>query len=78
MDAVISDALKEQIMQSLKWIQDLNYHAMDDSTPVNLAKAVSPLPQILMNANDQPENHLFFNVFFCFHQISMDWKLHLK
>ncbi len=79
MDALISDALQEPVMQSFKWIQDLNYHAIDDSSPINLAKAVGPLPQIPMNANDQPENHLFLDCSFLgFHQISMDWELHLN
>ncbi len=64
MDAVISDALQEQvIVQSFKWIQDQNYHAIDDCPPVNLTEAIGPLPQIPMNANDQPENHLFLNFF---------------
>ncbi len=79
MDAAISEALQEQVIQIFKWIQELNYHANDDSSPVNLVKAVDPLPQIPMNANDQPENHLFLNgSFLGFPQISMDQKLHLK
>ncbi len=61
MDAVISEALQEQIMLSFEWIQDLNYHANDDSLPLNLAKAVGSLLQIPMNAFNQPEKHLFLN-----------------
>ncbi len=61
MDASISDALQEQVMLSFKWIQELNYCANDDSLPINLAKAVGNLPQIPMNALDQPEKHLFLN-----------------
>ena len=61
MDAAISEALQEQVMQSFKWIQELNYNADDDSPSINLAKAVGLLLQIPMNALDQPEKHLFFN-----------------
>ncbi len=43
MDATISEALQE-VMQSFKWIQDLNYHANDDSLSINLAEAVGSLP----------------------------------
>ncbi len=77
MDAAISEALQEQVMQSFNWIQELNYHANDDSPPINLAKAVGPLPQIATNANDQPENHLYLNgAFLGYHQISTDQKQH--
>ncbi len=61
MDAAISEALQEQVMQSFKWIQELNYHANNHSPPVNLAKALGSLPQIPINALDQPEKHLFLN-----------------
>ncbi len=61
MDTAISEALQEQVMQSFKWIQELNYHANDDSPTINLAEAVGCLPQIPMNALDQPEKHLFLN-----------------
>ncbi len=54
MDTVNSEALQEQIMQSFNWIQDLNYHANDDSPPINLAKALGSLAQVPMNALDQP------------------------
>ncbi len=57
----ISEALQEQVMQSFKWIQELNYHVDDDSHSINPAKAVGCLPQIPMNALDQPEKHLFLN-----------------
>ncbi len=50
MDAIISEDL-----------QDLNYHANDDSPPVNLAKALGSLPQIPINALNQAEKHLFLN-----------------
>ncbi len=61
MDAAISEALQEQVMQSYKWIQELNYRADDDSPSINLAEAIGCLPQIPMNALDQPEKHLFLN-----------------
>ncbi len=61
MDAAISEALQEQVMKSFKWIQELNYHANDDSPTINLAKAVGSLPKNSLNALDQPENHLFLN-----------------
>ncbi len=61
MDAAISEALLEQVMLSFKWINKLNYDANDDSPSINLAKVVGSLPQIQMNALDQPENHLFLN-----------------
>ncbi len=61
MDAAISDALQEQVMQSYKWIQELNYRADDDSPFINLAEAVGCLLQIPLNALDQPENHLFLD-----------------
>ena len=61
MDAAISEALQEQVMQSFKWIQELNYHSNNNSPTINLAKAVGSLPQIPMNALDQPEKHLFLN-----------------
>ena len=61
MDAAISEALQEQVMQSFKWIQELNYHIDDDSSSINLAKAICCLPQIPMNALDQTEKHLFLN-----------------
>ncbi len=52
MDAAISEALQEQVMQSFKWI---------DSPFINLVKAVGNLPHIPMNALEQPEKHLFLN-----------------
>ena len=61
MDAAISEALQEQVMQSFKWIQELNYRTDDDSPSINLAEAVGFLPQIPINALDQPEKHLFLN-----------------
>ena len=61
MDAAISEALQEQVMQSFKWIQELNYLAEDDFPSINLVKAVGNLPQIPINALDQPEKHLFLN-----------------
>ncbi len=54
MDAAISEALQEQVMQSFKWIQELNFHANNDYSPINLAEALGSLPQIPMNALDQP------------------------
>ncbi len=48
-------------MKSFNLIQELNYHTNDDYPTINLAKAVGSLPQIPMNAWDQPENHLFLN-----------------
>ncbi len=61
MDAAISEALREQVMKSFNWIQELNYHANDDYPTINLAEAVGSIPQILMNALNQPKNHLFLN-----------------
>ncbi len=64
---------------SFKWIQELNYHANNNSPPANLAKVLDSLPQIPMNANDQPENHLFLNgSFLGYHQKSMDSNQHHK
>ncbi len=39
----------------------INYQADNDSPSINLVEAVGNLPQIPMNALDQPENHLFLN-----------------
>ncbi len=61
MDAAISEALQEHVTKSFKWIQQLNYHANDDSPTINLAEAIGCLPQISTNALDQPEKHLFLN-----------------
>ena len=61
MDAVISDALQEEVMQSFNWIQDLSYNTGDGSPSINLAEAVGPLPQIPTNAIDQPANHAFLS-----------------
>ena len=61
MDKAISEALQEQVMRSFKWIQELNDHADGDSPSIDLAEAVGCLPQIPMNAWDQPKKHLFLN-----------------